>query len=123
MAILILPSGAYRRMATSMKNAHALLVGIANYQNIRKLPTVGDAKDIGTDDALRAGLSESCYEALREGRGRVILAASRSTETSIVLAGAKYGLFTQHLLAGLRGAVASEDGLIRIFDLFEYLQP
>ena len=32
-------------------------------------------------------------------------------------------LFTQHLLAGLKGGVASEDGLIRVFDLFEYIQP
>jgi hypothetical protein len=32
-------------------------------------------------------------------------------------------LFTQHLLAGLRGGVAGDDGLIRIFDLFEFVQP
>jgi hypothetical protein len=40
-----------------------------------------------------------------------------------VLPGAANSLFTQHLLAGLRGDVASDDGLIRIFDVFEYLQP
>jgi len=40
-----------------------------------------------------------------------------------VLPGAANSLFTQHLLAGLRGGIASDDGLIRIFDLFEYLQP
>ncbi len=40
-----------------------------------------------------------------------------------MLPGAEYGLFTEHLLGGLRGGVASDDGLVRIFDLFEYLQP
>ena len=68
-------------------------------------------------------LPESYYDALKEGRGRVILASSRSTEYSYVLAGAENSLFTQHLLAGLRGGIPSDDGLIRIFDLFEYLQP
>jgi hypothetical protein len=76
-----------------------------------------------TTVAFRAGLPESYYEALAAGRGRVILASSRSTEFSYVLAGAGYGLFTEHLLNGLRGGVASEDGFIRIFNLYEYLQP
>jgi hypothetical protein len=40
-----------------------------------------------------------------------------------VLPGAANSLFTQHLLAGLQGGIPSNDGLIRIFDLFEYLQP
>jgi len=40
-----------------------------------------------------------------------------------VLPDAENSLFTQHLLAGLQGGISSEDGLIRIFDLFEYLQP
>jgi uncharacterized caspase-like protein len=68
-------------------------------------------------------LPESYYDLLKAGQGRVILASSRSTEYSYVLPGASNSLFTAHLLAGLRGGVASEDGLIRIFDLFEYIQP
>jgi hypothetical protein len=32
-------------------------------------------------------------------------------------------LFTQHLLAGLRGGAPGPGGVIRIFDLFDYLQP
>jgi len=73
--------------------------------------------------AIKAGLSESYYDTLKQGRGRVILASSRDTEYSYVLPGAANSLFTQHLLAGLRGGIPSDDGLIRIFDLFEYLQP
>ena len=83
---------------------------------------IGQPKD-ATAPAIKTGFSESYYDALKEGRGRVILASSRSNEVSWVLPGAANSLFTQHLLAGLRGGIASDDGLIRIFDLFEYLQP
>ena len=68
-------------------------------------------------------LPESYYEALKSGRGRVILASSRSTEFSYMRPGAANGLFTQHLFAGLRGGVPGPGGVIRIFDLFHYLQP
>ena len=83
---------------------------------------IGQPKD-ATAPAIKAGLAESYYDALATGRGRAILASSRSTELSWVLPAAANSLFTQHLLAGLRGGIASDDGLIRIFDLFEYLQP
>ena len=83
---------------------------------------IGQPKDAGAP-LLRPGLSEAYYEALQSGRGRAIIASSRSTEQSWVHAGATNSLFTQHLLAGLGGGVASDDGLVRIFDLFEYLQP
>lgn len=72
---------------------------------------------------LKSGLPEKYYEALQTGRGRVIMASSRETELSWVLPNAVNSLFTEQLLAGLRGGIASEDGLIRIFDLFEYVQP
>lgn len=76
-----------------------------------------------TAPIFKNGLPESYYETLNSGRGCVILASSRSTELSWLLPAASNSLFTQHLLAGLRGGIASEDGLIRIFDLFEYIQP
>jgi hypothetical protein len=85
---------------------------------------IGQPKDaLTTGPVLKSGLPEQYYEALRAGRGRVIVASSRSTESSWVLPGASNSLFTTHLLAGLRGGVASDDGLVRVFDLFEYLQP
>jgi hypothetical protein len=73
--------------------------------------------------ALKNGFSDDYYKALKAGTGRAILASSRSTEYSWVLPGATNSLFTQHLLAGFGGGIASDDGFIRIFDLFEYLQP
>jgi len=83
---------------------------------------IGQPKD-ATAPVIKAGFSDSYYDALKEGRGRVILASSRSTESSWVLPGAENSLFTQYLLSGMQGGIPSDDGLIRIFDLFEYLQP
>lgn len=83
---------------------------------------IGQPKD-ATAPAIKAGFSDGYYDKLKAGRGRVILASSRDSEYSWVLPGAANSLFTQHLLAGMRGGIASEDGLIRIFDLFEYIQP
>jgi hypothetical protein len=68
-------------------------------------------------------IPESYYEVLKSGRGRVILASSRSTEYSYVLPSASNSLFTQHLLAGLRGGAPGPGGVIRVFDLFTYVQP
>ena len=83
---------------------------------------VGRAKDVGTRP-LEAGLSDGYYERLTAGRGRVIFASSRSTEYSYVPDGARLGLFTAHLLDGLQGGAAGDDGYVRVFDLFEYVQP
>ncbi len=71
----------------------------------------------------KSGILEDTYARLMEGRGRVILASSRSGELSWVLPNARNSLFTQCLLEGLRGDAPSEDGLIRIFDLYRYIQP
>ncbi len=83
---------------------------------------IGQPKD-ALAPAIKAGFSESYYDQLKSGKGRVILASSRDDEYSWVLPGAPNSLFTQQLLAGLRGGIASEDGLIRIFEIFEYIQP
>jgi hypothetical protein len=83
---------------------------------------IGQPKD-ALAPAIKAGFSESYYDQLTSGKGRVILASSRDDEYSWVLPGAPNSLFTQQLLAGLRGGIASEDGLIHIFELFEYIQP
>ncbi len=72
---------------------------------------------------VKAGLPDGYYERLADGRGRAILASSRDSESSYVLPAAANSLFTQHLLAGLKGGIPREDGLIRVFDLFEYVQP
>ncbi len=83
---------------------------------------IGQPKD-PTVPILKIGFSENYYEALKAGRGRVILASSRSDEFSYVFPGASNSLFTQHLLDGLRGGAIGAGGVIRIFDLFDYVQP
>ena len=70
---------------------------------------------------IKDGLPNSYYDTLSQGR--VILASCRDTESSWILPGANNSLFTQHLLEGLRSGVRSDDAYIRIFNLFEYLQP
>jgi len=72
---------------------------------------------------IKTGLPDGYYERLAAGRGRAILSSSRDTEYSFMLTPAANSLFTQHLLAGLKGGASSEDGLVRVFDLFEYVQP
>jgi hypothetical protein len=83
---------------------------------------IGQPKDPITPE-VKAGLSEGYYDSLRGGRGRVIIASSREVEFSFVLPGSSLSLFTQHLLAGLRGGTPGPGGVVRIFDLFHYLQP
>lgn len=83
---------------------------------------IGQPKD-ATAPALKIGLSDRYYDVLKQGRGRVILASSRSTEFSFVLPEAQNSLFTQHVLDGLRGGAPGQGGVIRIFDLFDYVQP
>ncbi len=187
---------------TVMENAHALVIGIADYQYINSLPqtVTKDAQDMynllidpqhcgypsknvklmlngqATQAAIRQALTDLAKhsnhdstiffyisshggrieagpyageylllvdvvydsdktvaqtaisnaeftEVLQTGRGRVILASSRSTEFSYVLPGASNSLFTQYLLAGLHGDAPGPGGVIRIFDLFHYVQP
>jgi hypothetical protein len=83
---------------------------------------VAEVKGLEGESGLKA-LSDGYYEALSRGTGRVVLASSRHDESSYVKPGAPNSLFTQHLLVGLEGGIPSDDGLIKVFDLFEYLQP
>ena len=83
---------------------------------------IGEPKD-GAEPGFKLGLPEGYYNQLKTGRGRVILASSRDTELSWILPGAVNSLFTQYLVAGLRGGANGAGGVIRIFDLFDYVQP
>lgn len=84
---------------------------------------VGQAKERVTI-APNQGLDTHYYERiLKAGIGRAIFASSRNTEYSWVTAGDRNSLFTKHLLAGLRGGAARNDGYVRVFHLYEYVQP
>jgi hypothetical protein len=83
---------------------------------------IGQAKSAVAAN-LKSGLSDSYYDRLKTGRGRVIMASSLSDEYSYVLPGASNSLFTQHFLASLGGSSPGPGGVIRIFDVFDYVQP
>ena len=84
---------------------------------------IGVVKDLEQEsETFKSGLAESYYERLAQGSGRVIMASSRSDETSLILPGMANSLFTNALLEALRGKARTRgDGLVRVFDVFEYI--
>lgn len=68
------------------------------------------------------GFNEKSLGRLAEGTGRVLIASSRSSETSLVFAGARNSVFTTHLLEALRGQGRTHgDGVIRVFEIFNHV--
>jgi len=82
---------------------------------------IAEPKDIAPE-VLGAELSGAALSPLAQGRGRVVLAASRSDGYAYVVPGARNGVFTGYLLDGLRGAAGGTGGVIRVCDLFHYVQ-
>jgi hypothetical protein len=71
---------------------------------------------------LKTGLSESYYEGLAQGKGRVVIASSRPEELSWALDGMDNSLFTNYLLEALLGQARTlGDGYIRVFDVFRHV--
>lgn len=93
----------------------------------KRLVVFVDACHSGGAGVLKAssahlGFDEKSLDKLAQGTGRVIVASSRSDETSIVFDGARNSLFTKHLLRALKGEARTRgDGLIRIFEIFNYV--
>jgi hypothetical protein len=74
-------------------------------------------------EELKQGISEQYYKKLAMGDGRVVFASCRDSEFSYVRPGEANSIFTKHLLDGLQGEAPCPGGVIRVFDLFHYLQP
>lgn len=72
--------------------------------------------------ALTPKLTAASVTVLAQGLGRAVLAASRVDGSAYAMPDARNGIFTGHLLAGLRGAAVGVGGVIRICDLFTYVQ-
>jgi hypothetical protein len=69
------------------------------------------------------GFTDKSLARLAQGRGKVLIASSRDSETSLILPGDQNSLFTKHFLSALKGAAGSaDDDLIRVFDIFSYLE-
>lgn len=70
------------------------------------------------------GFRAPALDKLAAGAGRVVISSCKENETSITYSAKGHSLFTYYLLEGLRGSApgdARKDGLIRVFDLFEYV--
>ncbi len=79
-------------------------------------------KAAGSPEVLRMGFDEKSLAHLAEGVGRVVIASSRATETSLVFSGARNSVFTQHLLEALKGEMPTGgDGVVRVFEVFDYV--
>jgi hypothetical protein len=82
----------------------------------------GTLKASDGDPVPNLSFSEKSLAKLAQGTGRVLIASSRASETSLILSGAINSLFTEHLVEALRGRAHTQgDGLIRIFDVFNYV--
>ena len=82
----------------------------------------GSFKVEGSPKLQMLRFSEKSLDRLAQGTGRVLMASSRASETSLVLQGARNSVFTGHLLEILRGrGRTSGDGVIRVFDIFNHV--
>jgi hypothetical protein len=84
----------------------------------------GGAATLKTDspDAFVEGFNEKSLQHLSQGTGRVVLASSRASETSLVFGGERNSVFTTAVLDALRGGAPAEaDGTIRVFGLFNHV--
>jgi hypothetical protein len=81
---------------------------------------LAEPKDADTSELDE--LTRSSLAPLAAGRGRAVLAASRADGSAFVRPGQRNGVFTRHLLDGLRGRASRAGGVIRICDLFDYVQ-
>jgi hypothetical protein len=72
--------------------------------------------------ALEPELRADELAPLAKGRGRAVLAASRHAGLAFIRPGQRNSLFTHHLLAGLRGGATGTGGIIRVCDLYDYVQ-
>jgi hypothetical protein len=83
---------------------------------------IDEPRDFVPSAPVAAGLSDGYLNVLKAGRGRVVISATRATDPAYVRQGARYGVFTGHFLDGLRGAARGDGGVIRILDLYTYVQ-
>lgn len=76
----------------------------------------------GKRAVMKLGYAEKSLDRLAEGKGRTLMASSRTDETSLIMPGDRNSAFTSVLLDGLKGGADRRgDGEIRVFDLFDYI--
>lgn len=98
--------------------------GVADVRDATSAPAASTtgAPATTTAAALLPPLSAEVVGLLARGSGRAVLAASRADGYAYAMTESRNGLFTGHLLAGLRGQAPGHGGVIRICDLFHFVQ-
>lgn len=115
-------------LATTTLPEHELSAALSKIK-ARRLVLLIDACHAGdagsfksVNNAFHSGFDEKSLQRLASGTGRVILASSRGSETSLILPGARNSVFSDAVLTALRGKARTVgDGLVRVFDLFNYV--
>lgn len=74
------------------------------------------------EDRSGLGAFGDAFRAALQSRGRVVFAASRADGKAYASPDAPYGIFTGHLLDGLRGAASTSGGDVTVHQLFDYVQ-
>jgi HEAT repeat protein len=70
----------------------------------------------------RANLSDSFYERISKGKGRVIISSCSANEISKEDDNLQHGIFSYHMLEGLKGNADQDgDGIITVSELFSYI--
>ena len=70
----------------------------------------------------RANLSDKFYERISKGKGRVIISSCSANEISKEDDNLKHGIFSYHMLEGLKGGADQDgDGIITVSELFSYI--
>jgi len=76
----------------------------------------------GKGAVVKLGYAEKSLDRLADGKGRTLMASSRTDETSLIMPGDRNSAFTSVLIDGLKGGADQRgDGEIRVFDLFDYI--
>src|SRR5271166_621787 len=125
--VLIFFSGHGGRIESGPQAGQYLLPVDTLYPSIEDLAqtAISGAEFTGALNAIQARrltVVLDCCHAGGIGEPRDLVPAARSTDPAWVRPGSRYGIFTGHLLDGLRGAARGDGGVIRILDLYTYVQ-
>ena len=121
------PVDAVPTQGTGLLTSQLLAEALLKVRSKRKLIAIDACCSGGIDlTGARAKsskwLGNALLDEMEDGEGIVVIASSRSSESSMILGGDSTSLFTKHLVAGFRGAGGhDEGGFIRVFDLFNYV--
>ena len=125
--VSLIPYDAQKRTLSNLLSSKALSEALETIPSKRKLILVdachaGGLNLTSTHKNITKALSHEVLNALTGGEGTVVIASSRSSETSTILGNDSLSLFTKHLVAGLQGKGGHDSsGFIKVFDLFNYV--